>query len=42
MSYWQAYKKVMKTNTVISLCFLGVLFIVGLVASKLDEGKSPQ
>lgn len=42
MSYWQAYRKVMKTNTVISLCFLGIVFIVGLVASKIEDGKSPE
>lgn len=42
MSYWSAYKKVMKTNTIVGLCFLGLIFIFGLVASKIDESKSPE
>lgn len=42
MSYWQAYKKVLKVNSIFTLCVLGCLFVVGLVSSKIDEGKSPQ
>ncbi len=42
MSYWQAYKKVLKVNSIFTLCVLGCLFVVGLVLGKIEDGKSPE
>lgn len=39
MSYWQAYRKVLKVNSIVTLCFLGVMFIVGLVGVEADKRK---
>lgn len=39
MSYWQAYRKVLKVNSIVTLCFLGVMFIVGFVSNEIDERK---
>jgi len=42
MSYWKSYWKVMKVNSVISLCFLGALALFGFVLNAVDNRKDGQ
>jgi hypothetical protein len=42
MSYWQAYRKVLKVNSLFTLAILGIAFIVGLVGVEIDKRKGVQ